>query len=58
MAASAVLKNIVSIEEWMAATKETKKHCTLKKLFPAIKHSNLQEKMFLGITSLVHSLFF
>ena len=29
----------------MAATKETKKHCTLKKkLFPAIKHSDLQGK--------------
>ena len=24
---SALLKNIVFIEEWMAATKETKKHC-------------------------------
>ena len=29
----------------VAVTKETKKHCTLKKkLFPAIKHSNLQGK--------------
>ena len=34
MAASAILKNTVSIEEWMAATKETKKHCTLKKAVP------------------------
>ena len=42
----------------MAATKETKKHCTLKKIFPAIKHSNLQRKMFLGTTTLDHSLFF
>ena len=34
MAAIALLKNTVSIEEWMAATKETKKHCTLKKAIP------------------------
>ena len=34
MDASALLKNTVSIEEWMAATKETKKHCTLKKDIP------------------------
>ena len=31
MAATALLKNTVFIGEWMAATKETKKHCTLKK---------------------------
>ena len=30
MAASVLLKNTVSIEEWMVATKETKEHCTLK----------------------------
>ena len=35
MAASALLKNTVSIEEWMtAATFMTKKHCTLKKAVP------------------------
>ena len=34
MAASALLKNTVSIEEWMAGTKEIKKHCTLKKSVP------------------------
>ena len=34
MAASALLKSTVSIEEWMAATKETKEHCTLKKAVP------------------------
>ena len=28
----------------MAATKETKKDCTLKNLFPAIKHSNPEGK--------------
>ena len=33
MAASALLKNTVSVEEWMVASKETKKHCTLKMLF-------------------------
>ena len=44
MAASALRKNIVSIQ-WMSAIKETKNHCTLeKKLFPAIKHSNLLGK--------------
>ena len=42
MAARALLKNTVSIEEWMATTKETKKHCTLKKA--TINHSNLQGK--------------
>ena len=31
MAASARLKNTRTIDEWMAATKETKKHCSLKK---------------------------
>ena len=31
MAATALLKNTVFIEEWMTATEETKKHCTLKK---------------------------
>ena len=31
MALSALIKNAISIEEWMAATKETKKHCTLLK---------------------------
>ena len=45
MAASTPLKNTVFIEEeWIAATKEEKKHCTLTELFSAIKHSNLQEK--------------
>ena len=35
IAASALLKNTVSIEEWMAAvTFMTKKHCTLKKAVP------------------------
>ena len=35
-----------------------KKHCTLKRLFPAIKHSNVQGKnVFLGTTALEHSLF-
>ena len=32
MDVSALLKNTVSNEEWMAATKEIKKHCTLKKV--------------------------
>ena len=34
MAASALPKNTVSIKEKMAATKSTKKHCTLKKTVP------------------------
>ena len=46
MAASAPVKNIVSID------------CTLKKLFPATKHSNAQGKnVFLRTTALEHSLF-
>ena len=32
--ASALIKNTVSIKEWIAATKETKKHYTLKKTVP------------------------
>ena len=31
MAASAPLKNTGITDEWMVATKETKKHCSLKK---------------------------
>ena len=42
MAASVLLKKTLSIKEWMAAaTCEVKKHCTLKKLFPVTKRSNL-----------------
>ena len=37
MATSTILKNTVSIEEWMAATKETKKHCTLACHFSVYK---------------------
>ena len=44
MAASALLKNSISIEGWMAETKETKKQYFGKKLFHAIKHSNLKGK--------------
>ena len=59
MAASTPIKNTVSTEEeWIAATKEKKKHCTLTKLFSAIKHSNLQGNMLSGTTALDHSLFF
>ena len=37
---------------------EIKKQCFLKKLFPAIKHSNIQGKnVLLGTTTLDHSLF-
>ena len=36
MAASALLKNTVSIEEWMAAAKETDKNYMLTKLFPVL----------------------
>ena len=36
MAASALLRNTMSTEEWMtAATFMTKKHCTLKKAVPS-----------------------
>ena len=31
MAASGLLKKTGTIDEWMVATKETKKHCSLKK---------------------------
>ena len=47
MAASAVLKNTVSIEEWVAAIKEAK-NCAL--LLP---HSNLQEKNDFGSQSFI-----
>ena len=49
MAARALLKNIVSTEEWMTATTFT----FLKKLSPAIK----RRKVFLGTNILDHSLF-
>ena len=55
MVASALLRNSVSIEEWLAATTFVK-YCTLKKLFPAI---NYKEKMFFrnNYSTLDHSLF-
>ena len=53
MVARALLRNSVSIEELLAATTFVK-YCTLKKLFPEI---NYTEKMFLGTTTLNHSLF-
>ena len=34
MVSGALLKNTVSIEKWMASTKKTKKHYTLKKTVP------------------------
>ena len=37
MVAGAILKNSVSIVEWLAATTFVK-YCTLKKLFPAINY--------------------
>ena len=43
MVARALLRNSISIEEWLAATTFVK-YCTLKQLFPAI---NYKEKMFL-----------
>ena len=42
MVASPILRNSVSIEEWLATT-TCVKFCTLKKLFPAI---NYKEKKF------------
>ena len=55
MVARALLRNSVSIEEWLAAT-TFMKYCTLKKLFPEI---NYKEKMFFrnNYFSLHHSLF-
>ena len=58
MGTSALLKNAVSIEEWMAATKEKKilyseKNCSLR-----LSTVTYKEKMFLGTTTLDHSLFF
>ena len=55
MVARALLRNSVSIEEWLAATTFVK-YCTLKKLFPAI---NYKEKMFFrnNYSTLDHSLF-
>ena len=37
MVARALLRNSVSIEEWLAATTFVK-YCTLKKLFPTINY--------------------
>ena len=49
MVASALLRNSVSIEEWLTATTFVK-YCNLKKLFSAI---NYKEKCFLGTTTLL-----
>ena len=54
MVARALLRNSVSIEEWLAATTFVK-CCTLKKRFPAI---NYKEKCFLGTTTLLWIAFF
>ena len=49
MVARTLLRNSLSIEEWLAATTFVK-YCTLKKLFPAI---NYKKKYFLGTTTLL-----
>ena len=49
MVVRALLRNSVSIEEWLDLTTFAK-YCTLKKLFPAI---NYKKKMFLGATTLL-----
>ena len=49
MVARALLRNSVSIEEWLAETTFVK-YCTVKKLFPGI---NYKKKMFLGTTTLL-----
>ena len=51
MVARALLRNSLSIEEWLAATTFVK-YCTLKKLFPAI---NYKKKS--NYSTLNHSLF-
>ena len=61
MVASALLRNSVSTEQWLAATTFVKKRNTVlwKKLFPSINYSNLQKKMFFrnNYSTLDHSLF-
>ena len=55
MVASALLRNSVSIEEWLAATTFVK-YCTLKKLFSAINYK--EEIIFRNsYPTLDHSLF-
>ena len=49
MVARDLLRNSVSIKEWLTATTFVK-YYTLKKLFPAI---NYKEKCFLGTTTLL-----
>ena len=64
MLAKALLRNSVSIEEWLAPTTSVK-YCTLKKLFPAINYKekiffrNYKEKIFFrnNYSTLDHSLF-
>ena len=48
--ARALLRNSVSIEEWLAAT-TCVKYCTLKKLLTAINYK--KKKCFLGTTTLL-----
>ena len=50
MVARTLLRNSVSIEEWLVATTFVK-YCTLKKLFPAINYK--EKKCFLGTTTLL-----
>ena len=50
MVARTLLRNSVSIEEWLVATTVVK-YCTLKKLFPAINYK--EKKCFLGTTTLL-----
>ena len=55
MVLCALLRNSLSIDEWLAVTNFVK-YCTLKKLFTAI---NYKEKMFFrnNYSTLDHSLF-
>ena len=50
MVARALLRNRVSIEDWLATTTFVK-YCALKKLFPAIDYK--KKKCFLGTTTLL-----
>ena len=50
MIARALLRNSVSIEEWLGANTFVK-YYTLKKLFPAINYK--KKKSFLGTTTLL-----
>ena len=58
MPAIALLKNTVSLKSGWQPLLDIKKHCTLKKIFHAVKHSNLQNTTTTTSQSFLFSCYF